>query len=202
MSCPHRFRNDLQLQYVDWEVRTLFIGTFNPSWDLPNNTAEWFYGRTARNDFWNILPTIHTGDGLIPGTPDLWKSFCKKHRIAITDIITSLNDADQNNPEHVENVGGFQDEKLTAYDIQLTNIPALLEENQSIKQICITRMTLPNPWNELFQATIDWVANHPERNIQIRKLRSPSRGARKGVVGNFTDFIANQWQEAGRYEIL
>lgn len=30
MACNHKFENDLQLQYVDWDVKTLFIGTFIP----------------------------------------------------------------------------------------------------------------------------------------------------------------------------
>ncbi|MDG1277004.1 MAG: hypothetical protein P8O16_06960 [Algoriphagus sp.] len=202
MPCDHRFINDLQLQYVDWEVRTLFIGTFNPAWIFPNNNAEWFYGRTARNDFWGILPTIHTGHSLIPGTPEDWKNFCRDNHIGITDIINSLNDADENNPLHVEMIQNFADDQLTEFGIELTDIPALLEEHQSIQQICLTRKTLPNPWNILFQPTFEWVANHPERDIQIKKLRSPSRGARKGVVGNFTDFIVNHWQDAGEYQIL
>ncbi|WP_339869768.1 hypothetical protein [uncultured Algoriphagus sp.] len=202
MSCPHRFINDLRLQYVDWEVRTLFIGTFNPAWDLPNNSAEWFYGRTARNDFWGILPTIHIGHSMIPGTPEDWKNFCRNHHIAVTDIITCLNDADINNPTHLEMVKRFKDDQLAKFDIESTNIPALLEHHKEIKQICLTRKTLPSPWNQLFQPTFDWVTNHPERNIQFKRLRSPSRGARRGVKGGFTEFTSTNWKTIGDYQIL
>jgi hypothetical protein len=45
------------------------------------------------------------------------------------------------------------------------------------------------------------IENHPERNIRIKYLRSPSRGARKGIVGIFCDFVANRWLEQG-YEML
>ncbi|MEY4604366.1 MAG: hypothetical protein RIT43_1658, partial [Bacteroidota bacterium] len=68
MPCNHKFIKDLQLQYVDWEVKTLFIGTFNPEWEeCASNYAQWFYGRTQRNDFWCILPTVHGTNSLISG---------------------------------------------------------------------------------------------------------------------------------------
>ena len=53
MSCTHRFENQL---IPNWEIEHLFIGTFNPSWDLNNaGQADYFYGR-VRNNFWCILP--------------------------------------------------------------------------------------------------------------------------------------------------
>lgn len=201
MACNHRFQNDLQLGYANWEVRTLFIGTFNPAWLIPNNNAEWFYGRVARNDFWGILPTIHTGETLSVKDPQQWKTFCQVHHIGITDIISSLVDAEESNPIHVEKVKKFRDQDLATFEILINNIPLILEQHPSIKQICLTRKTLPKPWKKLFQPTFDWVANHPERNIQIKLLRSPSRGARRGVTGNFTTFISNHWKEVGGYQI-
>jgi hypothetical protein len=148
------------------------------------------------------LPTIHTGQSLIPGTPEQWKNFYRNHHIAVTDIITSLNDADPNDPTHLEMVKKFKDDQLATFDIESTNIPTILDQHSTIQQVCITRNSFPNPWDHLFQPTFDFVANHPDRNIQIKRLRSPSRGARKGVTGNFTDYIANHWQEIGDYQIL
>jgi len=60
MACDHKFIEDLTIQYADWTVRTLFVGTFNPGWTECNNAAQWFYGR-KRNEFWCILPKIHEG---------------------------------------------------------------------------------------------------------------------------------------------
>jgi hypothetical protein len=51
MSCDHRFKTDLMIEYADWDVHTLFIGTFNPCWESKNNYANWFYGRTSNNGF-------------------------------------------------------------------------------------------------------------------------------------------------------
>ncbi|MBA4299630.1 MAG: hypothetical protein C0433_05905 [Cyclobacterium sp.] len=201
MPCHHRFQNDLQLAYTNWEIRTLFIGTFNPAWLIPNNNAQWFYGRVARNDFWGILPSIHNGELLIDEGPQEWKNFCRNHFIGITDIISSLEDADVGDPDHVEKVRKFRDADLATFEIIPNDIPLILERHKTIEQICLTRNTLPNPWNGLFQPTFDWVAEHPERNIEIKLLRSPSRGARNGVVGNFTQFIAAHWQQVGGYQI-
>ena len=51
-NCPHKFHKDLQLDYVDWEVNTLFFGTFNPGCcKEEDNEANWFYGRTKNNSF-------------------------------------------------------------------------------------------------------------------------------------------------------
>ena len=96
MACEHKFIADLQLQYVDWEVKTIFIGTFNPDWkECANNNATWFYGRTQRNEFWEILPLIHKQPSLIDGDRNSWSEFCRKNKIAITDILSRINDADQ-----------------------------------------------------------------------------------------------------------
>ena len=63
MPCRHRFINDInplgQLKY-------LFVGTFNPSWDRPQgDDANWFYGRQY-NDFWFIMPQVFGLDNLMP----------------------------------------------------------------------------------------------------------------------------------------
>jgi hypothetical protein len=197
MSCNHKFINDLQLQYVDWEVKTLFIGTFNPEWnECQNNNAQWFYGRTQRNDFWCILPSIHGNESLIQGDRNLWIEFCRKNSIGITDIIESI-DADIQNASHRNAVCNFKDDELPNFEITLNNIPLILERHKSIKQICITRQTLIDFWEDCFIDTLQYIDQHPQRNIKLKLLRSPSRGARKGVVGNFCEFVARRWREQG-----
>lgn len=201
MACQHKFFNDLQLQYVDWEVRTLFIGTFNPSWNVCDNDAEWFYGRVQRNGFWCILPTIHEGVSMIDGDRNTWIDFCRRNHLAITDILSSLDNADETNPNHQRIVCKYKDDDLEEFDSTLNDIPLILEQHTSIKQICISRQTLPEFWEDCFIDTFMWQQNNPDRNLQFRFLRSPSRGARRGVVGNFCDFNANRWIEQG-YQCL
>jgi hypothetical protein len=97
MACEHKFINDLQLQYVNWKPKTLFIGTFNPEWlECENNSAQWFYGRTQRNEFWNILPTTFGQPSLLEANRLAWINFCREKEIAITDILSSI-EADKNN---------------------------------------------------------------------------------------------------------
>lgn len=198
MACIHKFLADLQLGYVNWEVKTLFIGTFNPGWkECKNNYSEWFYGRTKRNDFWCILPKLHQSPSLINGNRESWIDFCRKNKIAITDIIREVTDADVYNPVHLKDICSYQDNRIGNYNFAINDIPAILERFPSIKQICITRTTLPQFWLNCFHDTFDYIDLHPERGIMLLTLRSPSRAARRGVVGPFCDFVANQWIESG-----
>ena len=202
MACLHKFTSDLHLQYVEWEVRTLFIGTFNPDWkSCTSNNATWFYGRTSRNEFWCILPTIHEQQSLLTGNRRVWIDFCQRNHLAVTDIIERFDEADETNPQHRVAICGFKDEELVAFQPIHNNIPAILEANPSIKQIVITRKTLPPFWKTCFAETFDWIRQHPQRQIQVRMLRSPSRGAINGVTGNFCDFVSNQWLNQG-YVVL
>ncbi|OXE98667.1 hypothetical protein BC749_10742 [Flavobacterium araucananum] len=194
MPCEHKFIEDLQLDYVNWKPKTLFIGTFNPSWlECPNNNADWFYGRTQRNDFWCILPRIHNEASLIAGNREIWIDFCRRNDIAITDILENLLDANQNDNDHREVICKFKDDKLVNFDVIINNIPKILEKHKSIKQICITRQHLPDFWKECFSDLFEYLNLNPQ--ITLKYLRSPSRGARRGIVGNFCEFISNRWSE-------
>ena len=199
MAFEHKFIADLQLQYVDWEVKTIFIGTFNPDWkECANNNATWFYGRTQRNEFWEILPLIHKQPSLIDGDRNSWIEFCRKNKIAITDILSRINDADPESNEHRNIICKFKDDAFEDFEVRNNNIPAILENFPSIKQICITRQEpLPDFWEECFMHMFQYIEDNPEREIHVKYLRSPSRGARRGVVGNFSNFIANRWMQQG-----
>jgi hypothetical protein len=198
MPCNHKFYVDLQLQYVNWEPTTLFIGTFNPEWQIcGNNNAEWFYGRTNRNEFWCVLPRVFGQDSLLNENNRLtWIDFCRKNNIAITDILSCI-DADITNPAHVDMVCNFSDDKIEDFCVTVNNIPAILDNFQSIRQICITRQTLTPFWNACFQSTSQYIALHPERGINLIRLRSPSRGAIRGVLGNFCQFVSARWIQQG-----
>jgi hypothetical protein len=67
MSCHHRFlglHNPNSL-LPNWEFDILIIGTFNPKWNFSNGqNAEYFYGRTRNNYFWDVLPMVFEKDGL------------------------------------------------------------------------------------------------------------------------------------------
>lgn len=201
MACLHKCLHDLQLQYATWEVKTLFIGTFNPEWNVcENNYSKWFYGRVQRNEFWCILPKVYQERSLINGNRDVWIDFCRNYHLAITDIIESI-DANIDDPDHCRKICKFKDSDLIQFGVIINNIPAILDSNPLIKQICITRQTLPTFWENCFRDTIQYVQKNPGRNIQIKYLRSPSRGARRGVSGNFCEFVANKWISKQHYSI-
>lgn len=198
MACLHKSDNDLQLQYVDWKVKTLFIGTFNPSWpECENNYSEWFYGSTNRNEFWCILPTVHGHHSLLNGNREVWINFCRKHHLAMTDILASIDNANVDNLDHRNAICKFKDDAIADFEVTVNDIPELLRQHTDIKQICITRQTLPDFWEDCFIAMFQFIETHPERGIEIKLLRSPSRGARRGVVGNFCEYIGNKWLQQG-----
>lgn len=199
MACEHKFLDDLQLQYVDWKPKTLFIGTFNPAWiECPNNNANWFYGRTQRNEFWCILPTIHGQESLLGGDREIWIRFCRENGIAVTDILEEIINANSADNEHRQIICKFKDDSLEDFEVRITDIPRILESHETIKQICITRQRpLPDFWEECFIDMFQYLDENPQRQIEVKYLRSPSRGARRGVIGSFCGFIANRWIEQG-----
>ena len=178
MACEHKFINDLQLQYIDWKPKTLFIGTFNPIWkECENNYADWFYGRVSKNEFWCILPKIHINQSLINGNRKDWIEFCRKNHIAITDIIKSVPNANLQIEAHKKAICKFKDNDLANFEFEINNIPNILEKNKSIKQICITRKTLSAFWENCFQDLIEYVHKHPE--ITLRFLSATPKSCRR-----------------------
>lgn len=58
--CEHKFIEHLDLNNVTWEINTLFVGTFNPGCcKSEENSAEWFYGRSQLNMFWNTIDFLY-----------------------------------------------------------------------------------------------------------------------------------------------
>jgi G:T/U-mismatch repair DNA glycosylase len=151
---------------LDFEPTTLIVGTFNPMID--GNKAEWFYGRFD-NNFWDVLPRIYGEQSLRCSKPDEWKAFCKCHQIAITDLISCIEDADLTNPVHVAQLKTYSDKTIAEKFKKHTSIKIdeLLKANPTIKNIYLTRGTSDNFWknfwnpivqyakqNELYQSTL------------------------------------------------
>lgn len=175
MPCDHKFKSYLDLTKIDFDPTTLIIGTFNPAWPA-NNTAEWFYGRTATNFFWDILPRLYGESSLIHATATDWKRFCRDNRIALTDLIASIDDADPNNPEHTKILGGFSDKALeyNFEDFDFVNIVAILKQHPSIKNVYITRGVTEAFWRHVWNP----VAHYCNANqLHERKLLTPTAAA-------------------------
>ena len=204
MPCNHKFQSYLNLERLDFEPVTLIVGSFNPEWPA-GNTAEWFYGRTADNYFWDVLPRLYGEQSLINATPTEWKQFCRDKQIALTDLISSIDDADQSNKEHNKMMGGFSDKAIQYNfdDFVYVDIVKLLQHHPTIKNVYITRGITEAFWRHLWNP----IAYHCNVNkLHERKLLTPSgedtvyqHSAHNhqhpdDVIPLLQDYILKRWQ--------
>jgi len=202
MPCNHKFIEDLNLENLDFQPATLIVGTFNPAWPA-NNQAQWFYGRTQNNYFWDILPRLYSEPSLLNADPDEWKKFCKRHKIAVTDLISCIGDA--NEPEHEAVLGGYSDDKIANdfHEHTFIEIVSLLENHQSIKNVYLTRGNAPTFWNRIWRPVRQYCTIH---ELHENTLLTPSGYAfyQQGKynnanpnhpIPNLADFILSRWEE-------
>ena len=170
MPCNHKFQNHLHFQQLDFEPTTLIVGSFSPQWPASNN-AGWFYGRTDEICFWDVLPRLYGTPSLINAAPADWKKFCHDNRIALTDLISAIDDADPGNKEHVKILGGFSDKALVYNfdDFVYVNIVQLLRQNATIKHVYITRGVTEAFWRHLWNP----VAHYCNSNDLHAKILLP-----------------------------
>lgn len=210
MPCNHKFQSDLNLTKINFEPNTLIVGTFNPAWPA-NNTAEWFYGRTAKNHFWDVLPRLYGEASLINDTPVEWKQFCHEKKIAITDLISSIDDADPDNSEHAKMLGGFSDNAIEHNfdDINYVNIVQILQRQPAIRNIYLTRGITEAFWRHIWNPVMHYCSVN---NIHERKLLTPSGNAfyQHGAYNNqhpenkiaqLEDYILMRWQQEWHFSI-
>lgn len=210
MPCNHKFQSDLNLEGLDFEPTTLLVGTFNPEW--PNdNTAEWFYGRitggvqdhNSGNHFWAVLPRLYGEESLKSiGSIQLWRSFCKRHKIAITDLISCIEDAEKGDSQHLNHLRGYSDKAIASQfkDYIYTNIILLLQQKPSIKNIYLTRGIGEAFWKKLWRP----IETYCDGMIRCRTLITPSDYAfyQQGKYNklypeqplNLEDFILMRWK--------
>ena len=172
MPCDHKFKEYLDLDKLDFEPTTLVVGTFNPAWPASNN-AEWFYGRTDESYFWHVLPRLYGTESLLDKRATEWKLFCKEHKIALTDLICCVEDANEGNKAHSKILGGYSDKALVYNfdDHEYVNIVNLLKRYPSIKQVYITRGVTEAFWRHAWNPVMRY-CNANE--IRERKLVTPS----------------------------
>lgn len=203
MACNHKFKKHLQLQRLDFEPTTLIVGTFNPAWP-ESNYAEWFYGRVNKNFFWNVLPRIYKEPSMLNSKSEGWKAFCKRHKIAITDLISSIDDANATDPVHVKNLKNYSDTSIRKNFTmhEKVEVDKLLESNPTIKNVYFTRGTSDTFWKNLWKP----VEKYAEENgIHEEKLMTPSRYVfyQQGTYNksnplnplSLEDFILMKWKE-------
>jgi hypothetical protein len=213
MPCPHKFRDELDLLHLDYEPETLIVGTFNPAWPA-ENTAQWFYGRThdayrhQSNNFWEVLPRVYGEESLINAGPVAWKAFCRRHRVAITDLIAGIVDADEGNAEHVDWLSGFSDQHIAASfaEHEFVDIPAILRRYPAIQNIYLTR----GAWGFWKKRWAPVQAVAMQEGKYARTFLTPSDWARiqhrvynrknPGLaIATLPDFIGMRWKAAWHF---
>jgi hypothetical protein len=171
MPCPHKFFADLNLDRIDFEPLTLIVGTFNPAWPA-NNAAGWFYGRTRNNYLWDVLPRLHGQPDLRNSGPDDWKAFCRVNRVALTDLLAVILDANEDDPAHRKLLGNYLDSDIATKfrEFEFTDMAALLEANSSIRQVYLTRQPGIPLFDSRWALVEQFAGEHPERGLHVRQL--------------------------------
>lgn len=179
MPCEHRFINDLNPK---GQLKYLFVGTFNPSWNRPqNDNAKWFYGRQY-NDFWFIMPQVFGQQSLMDRNfrtnRQYLMNWCAQQNIGLTDLITNILDADIHNQLHKDIILSVNDNAFDTFaQIIPTDIHSIINQNaNSLCGVYLTRYEhtlladgiISNLWT-----TVKETCNH--LNIHCHDLVTPSR---------------------------
>ncbi len=201
MACVHKLYKYLWLEKLDFEPRTLIVGTFNPC--IEGNTAAWFYGRFD-NNFWEVLARLYGEVSMRGASPDDWKAFCKRHKIAITDLISTIEDADTDNPDVLKQLKTYSDKTLAEAFKQHLFVPIvdLLKANPSIQNVYLTRGISDRFWKKLWKPVQAYALAN---NLHENTLLTPSGYAfyqqgkynRKNPLNQLSlaDFILRDWKQ-------
>lgn len=203
MSCKHKFYDDLQCGKLNFEPEILILGTFNPEWPL-TNYSNWFYGRTKYNYFWDVLPRMFYEDSLRKSEVNSWKLFWSKRKVLITDLISSINDANQIDEKHYKIISKFIDKDFAkAFKVfEINNIINILENYKTIEKVYFTR----NLGVPLFDEQIRIIKMYcDEKKIYFNNLLTPSSHARFQMLEwepnspflkrSLPNFIYEKWLE-------
>ena len=204
MPCAHKFIDELELKGLDYAPETLVVGTFNPAWP-EENTATWFYGRTQDELVWNVLPRLYGSPSLAAGSETDWKEFCKTHRIAFTDLITSIDDADEANKNHRKIISGFADKALVYNfdDFVFTDVVGILKRHPSIRNVYITRGITESFWRHLWSPIMHYCNTnglHERRLLPASEESTYQHEAHNqhhpdGVIDALPDYILYRWKQ-------
>jgi hypothetical protein len=156
MPCLHRFHNEL---LPNPGIEFLFIGTFNPIWDVKSgDNPDYFYSRQG-SLFWCILPHAFRQNCLIDQDRSIKEKFCVQNKIGLTDLIYSIENVDKDNKEHKQFlIKGFKDEDFESKELHLeidfytSQISGYIKRNnETLKGVFFTRKTakdIPRIWSE------------------------------------------------------
>lgn len=104
--------------YINEDSKILILGSFPSVISRKNG----FYYGNPQNRFWKIIAEIFNED--LPSTIEQKKQLCKKHKLALWDIIIESN------------VKGSSDKKVNESSFKIADISQLLQSYKISKIIC------------------------------------------------------------------
>ena len=205
MPCLHRFlnyhSNEFGGLFPDWEVEYLFIGTFNPSWDRPDgNNANYFYDRSKF--FWKVLPRFVFANDLIDATAMQKIEFSQHNKIGFTDLISGIENIDEENEEDRKRILSFRDRDLLYFDNNVIynthNIINYINNNPSIKKIYFTLLaqnvgSITTNINSI-EHHCAGLHNQLNRDISTHRLHTPT-GQGLGRGAPMANVLTHRWHE-------
>ena len=194
MACIHKFFGFKGHGHGDdglipaWKFKTLIIGTFNPENKFhPKNKAEYFYGR-SQNYLWKILPKFACEASIPHESVDHQLKFLIRHEIGLTDLLISINDADENNTEHKSRIQTVLDTEIEKFSMFTWNTPNILKKlhEEKIDAVYFTKLGLPalrNPNLDTFENQMRKIEEYCRiHGIYNNRLFTPSaNGLGKGT---------------------
>ncbi len=180
MPCLHRFHKELLPKHP---VELLFIGTFNPVWDVKKgDNPDYFYSRSA-NQFWCILPHALEQHCLIDKSKKEKEEFCIKNKIGLSDIIYCIENVNETDDGNDFLMKGFKDEDFErkvsgVYDLEIKffteDLKNYIEHNKSsLKGVFLTRKTKKGV-DRIWKEWLSIKSHCGKLEIKTGELSSPS----------------------------
>lgn len=176
---------DLNIFTPEWNVKHLFLGTFNPK---GGDSVNYFYGR-SRNQTWPTLSKIFKTE-LNPNNPDFFEKI-KTLQIACMDMISSVEASEHLLSQILGN--GYSDSKIingyTKREYNTNNIINIIKKNNGVN--------VYSTWGAGANLK-EWKSEIMKINQvkQITPLASPSLVARVPLGTNKIDYIFQNWENS------
>jgi hypothetical protein len=197
MPCYHKFINrEKETLLPDWKCNTLIIGTFNPENKFhPSNTAEFFYQR-SRNYFWDVFPLISGDNPISKNNTSAQKEYLKKNKIGITDLLLAIQDADENDKNHLQKISTVKDDDIESFSQFKWNTQPILNfiKSENCTHVYFTRLGQNNGAVHVnsFENQMRIIEQFcDENNIFTSRLHTPT-GMRLGE-GKRIPTLLNRW---------
>jgi hypothetical protein len=152
-----------------------------------------------------VLPRIYGKDSLINAAPEEWKKFCHTHKIAVTDLIACIEDANKERESHKKMLGGYSDSAIAKGFKKFVNtkVVSILLQNPSITNVYFTRGEGASFWKKLWKPIKEHCEAHNKRH---KTLLTPSgyafyqhgrwnKNNPSDQVAKLEDFILKKWKE-------